>query len=157
MALRISRTGAVYYDDPFMQELEAGREHDLLTAFGSTDTLPPMDSAYWRRAGKMIAEGVGCLSELGSAMLQIIKTHGEEGSFQPEELVFLVEAFDEAWQQFEKNDVHFASDHELQQARNKLGKYIIDQAKKGERDKAVLRDGALLAYGQSVQQLRPRK
>ena len=57
MALRISKTGAVYYDDPFTQkELEAGRQHELLAAFGSTDEVPPMDSAYWRRAGKVIAE-----------------------------------------------------------------------------------------------------
>jgi hypothetical protein len=132
MALRISKTGAVYYDDPVTQkELEAGRLHDLLTVFGSTDMVPPMDSVYW--------------------------TRGEEGSFQPEELVVLVEAFDEAWQQFERTGVRFASDRELEQARNKLGRYIIDQAKKGERDKAVLRDGALLAYSQSVLQLPPRK
>ena len=57
MALRISKTGAVYYDDPFTQkELESGRQHELLAAFGSTDVAPPVDSAYWRRAGKMIAE-----------------------------------------------------------------------------------------------------
>jgi hypothetical protein len=30
--------------------------HELLAAFGSTDVAPPVDSAYWRRAGKMIAE-----------------------------------------------------------------------------------------------------
>ena len=90
-------------------------------------------------------------------MLQIIKTHGEEGSFQPEDLIVLVAAFDEAWQQFEETGVRFTSDHELEQARNKLGKYIINQAKKGERVKAVLRDGALLAYSQSVLQLRPAR
>ena len=57
MALRISKTGAVYYDEPFMQKkLEAGRQHELLAAFGSTDEAPPIDSAYWRRAGKLIAE-----------------------------------------------------------------------------------------------------
>jgi hypothetical protein len=132
MALRISKTGAVYYDDSFTQKkLEAGRQHELLAVFGSTDTVPPIDSAYWM--------------------------HGEEGSFQPEELVVLVEAFDEAWQQFERTGVLFASDRELEQARYKLGRYIIDQAKKGERDKAELRDGALLAYSQSVLQLPPRK
>jgi hypothetical protein len=57
MALRISKTGAVYYDDPFTQkELEAGRQHELLAGFGNTDEVPPMDSAYCRRAGKIIAE-----------------------------------------------------------------------------------------------------
>jgi hypothetical protein len=57
MALRISKTGAVYYHDPSMQkEQEAGRQHKLLTAFGNTDDVPPMDSAYWERAGKVIAE-----------------------------------------------------------------------------------------------------
>jgi hypothetical protein len=30
--------------------------HELLAAFNSTDEVPPMDTAYWRRAGKVIAE-----------------------------------------------------------------------------------------------------
>jgi hypothetical protein len=90
-------------------------------------------------------------------VLRIIKTHGEEGSFQPEEVLVLVAAFDEAWQGLEGSGVHFASDDERQQARNKLGKYIIDEAKKGERDEAVLCDIALRAYSQSVLRLPPRK
>ena len=101
-------------------------------------------------------KGISCPSGLGSGMLRIIKAHGEEGVFPPEELLVLVAAFDEAWQQLDRSGVRFDSDYELEQARNKLGKYIIDQAKKGERDKAELRDGALLAYSQSVLQLPPR-
>ena len=30
--------------------------HELLATFSSTDEVPPMDTAYWRRAGKVIAE-----------------------------------------------------------------------------------------------------
>jgi hypothetical protein len=90
-------------------------------------------------------------------MLRIIKAHGEEGVFQPAELLVLVAAFDEAWQQLEESSGRFASDYEREQARNKLGKHIIDQAKNGERDKAELREGALIAYGQSVLQQPPRK
>jgi len=30
--------------------------HELLAAFSSTDDVPQMNSVYWRRAGKMIAE-----------------------------------------------------------------------------------------------------
>ena len=89
-------------------------------------------------------------------MLRIIKAHGEEGVFQPAELVVLVAAFDEAWQQLEESGALFASDYEREEARNKVGKHIIDQAKYGERDKAELRDGALLAYSRSVLQLPPR-
>jgi hypothetical protein len=55
MALRISKTGAVYYDDP-QKELEAQGQHELLAALGITDDVAPMDSAYWQRAGKLIAE-----------------------------------------------------------------------------------------------------
>jgi hypothetical protein len=90
-------------------------------------------------------------------VLRIIKAHGEEGVFPPEELHVLVAAFDEAWEQLERSGVRFDNDHELEQARNKLGKYIIDAAKTGERDKAVLCDIALRAYSQSVLQLPPRK
>jgi hypothetical protein len=90
-------------------------------------------------------------------MLRIIKSDGAEGVFKPEELIILVAAFLEAWEHLKRSGARFASDYEVEQARDKLGKYIIDQGKKGERDKAVLRDGALLAYGLSVHQLPPRK
>jgi hypothetical protein len=43
----------------------------------------------------------------------------------------------------------FDSDYEREEARNTLGKYIIDAAKDGERDKRRLRDCALLFYSQS--------
>jgi hypothetical protein len=90
-------------------------------------------------------------------VLRIVKACGEEGVFQPEELFVLVAAFDEAWQQLERSGVRFDNDHELEHARNKLGRHIIDQAKNGERDKVELRDGALLAYSQSALQLPLRK
>ena len=93
----------------------------------------------------------------GQLVLRIIQAHGGEGVFLPEELLVLVAAFDEAWQQLERSGVRFDNDHELEQARNNLGRHIIDQAKNGERDKSELRDGALLAYSQSVLQLPLRK
>jgi hypothetical protein len=90
-------------------------------------------------------------------VLRIIKACGDGGVFPPEQLLVLVAAFDEAWQQLERSGVRFDNDHELEQARNNLGRHIIDQAKNGERDKAELRDGALLAYSQSVLQPPLRK
>jgi hypothetical protein len=80
---------------------------------------------------------------------KIVKEYGADGAFQPEELLVLTAAFDEAWRRVEQTGVRFDSDYQLQQARNKLGKYIIDEAKNGERDKRRLRDNALLLYSQT--------
>jgi hypothetical protein len=89
-------------------------------------------------------------------VLQIIQKYGAEGVFQPEDLVVMVAAFDEAWHRLESSGVRFESDYELQQARNTVGKYIIEEAKKGERDKRRLRDAALL-LAQSTLRKPPRK
>jgi hypothetical protein len=72
-----------------------------------------------------------------------------EGVFQPQDLRILTGAFDEAWRRLEKSGVRFDSNYQRREARNTLGKYIIDAAKDGERDKRRLRDCALLLYGQS--------
>jgi hypothetical protein len=84
-----------------------------------------------------------------SVMIGNGKVYDAKGAFEPEELVVLVAAFDEAWRRLEKSGVRFESDYELQRARNTLGKYIIEEAKKGERDKRRLRDQALLLYAQA--------
>jgi hypothetical protein len=82
-------------------------------------------------------------------VLQIVKKYGAEGVFHPEDLLVLSAAFDKAWQRLEKSGVRFKSDYQRQQARNTLGKYIIDAAKNGERDKRRLRDYAFSLYSQS--------
>jgi hypothetical protein len=82
-------------------------------------------------------------------VLQIVKKHNAEGVFQPEDLLILTAAFDEAWRRLEKSGVRFDSDYRRGEARNTLGKNIIDAAKDGERDKRRLRDCALLLYRQS--------
>src|SRR5437016_11527826 len=89
------------------------------------------------------------LAWVGKHVLQIIKQYGLEGSFQPEDLLVLAAAFDEAWQRVEKTGIRFGSDYYRDQARNELGKYIIEEAKRGERDKARLCDTALLLYRQT--------
>jgi uncharacterized protein YdaU (DUF1376 family) len=48
-------------------------------------------------------------------------------------------------------------DRELQAVRDRLAKYIIEQARHGERDQRRLRDGALLQYAQSNLKSKPRK
>ncbi len=90
-------------------------------------------------------------------MLQMVKKRGAEGVFHPEDLLILTAAFDEAWRRLEKSGVRFDSDHQRRQTRNMLGKYIIDAAKDGERDKRSLGDCALLLYGQSSLGNAPRK
>jgi hypothetical protein len=81
-------------------------------------------------------------------MLCIIKNDGADGVFQPEVLRVLVVAFEEAWQQLEKRGIRFASNYQREQARNTLGKYIIQKALKGERDKDRLCEESLASYGQ---------
>jgi hypothetical protein len=90
-------------------------------------------------------------------MLELINKHAGEGVFQPEDLCILVVAFEQAWQHLKRSGVRFGSEYQREQARNTLGKYIIEEAKKGERDKRRLRDGALLLYTKSTLGKPPRK
>jgi hypothetical protein len=76
----------------------------------------------------------------------LLGAHRAEGVFQPEDLCVLAAAFDEAWEELEKSRLYLEADYQRQWARDTLGKYIIEEAKKGQRDIARLRDGALLLY-----------
>ena len=77
--------------------------------------------------------------------------------FDPEAIRVLTAAFDHAWQGLQNSGVRFDSDRQSEQARNALAKYIIEQARQGERDERRLRDGALLQYTQSNLKNSPRK
>jgi hypothetical protein len=81
-------------------------------------------------------------------MLKLIDKFGATDSFSPEDVLILVAAFDEAWARIEQSGARFGSDMQRELARNTLGKYIIEEARKGQADKAHLRDGALLHYAQ---------
>ena len=83
---------------------------------------------------------------MGRAVPLIKEQSGVEGVFQPEDLRALGAAFDEAWEELEKSGLYFETDYQPQRVRNTLGKYIIEEAKKGQRDIVRLRDSALLLY-----------
>jgi hypothetical protein len=53
--------------------------------------------------------------------------------------------------------ITFQSDRESKAVCDTLAKYIIEQARYGERDQRRLRDGALLQYAQSKLKGKPRK
>jgi hypothetical protein len=82
-------------------------------------------------------------------MLQLIKKHGAEGAFPPDEVAMLVEAFEEAWADVLKSGAQLGSERRIEDARMALSRYIIDEALQGERDKRPLRDNALLHYTRS--------
>ena len=77
--------------------------------------------------------------------------------FDPAATRTLTIAFDAAWQRVQNSGVRFDSDHQSEQARNTLAKYIIEQARQGERDERRLRDGALLQYTRSNLRNPPRE
>jgi hypothetical protein len=77
--------------------------------------------------------------------------------FDPDAIRTLTTAFNVAWQRLQSSGVRFESDRQAEQARNTLAKYIIEQARQGERDERHLRDGALLQYTQSILRNRPHK
>jgi hypothetical protein len=60
--------------------------------------------------------------------------------FDPGTIRTLTTAFDAAWQRLQNSGVGFESDHQSDQARNTLAKYIIEQARQGERDERRLSD-----------------
>jgi hypothetical protein len=77
--------------------------------------------------------------------------------FDPDAIRILTTAFEHAWQRLQNSGVRFDSDHQSEQARNTLAKYIIEQARQGERDERRLRDGALLQYTRSNLRNPPHK
>jgi hypothetical protein len=68
--------------------------------------------------------------------------------FDPDAIRVLTTAFEHAWRNLENSGVHLDSDHQSE-ARNILAKYIIEQARQGERDDRRLREGALLQYSRT--------
>ena len=68
--------------------------------------------------------------------------------FDPDAVGILLAAFDAAWQSI-KNSRARLSDKQTELVRATLAKYIIEQARHGERDQRRLCDGALLHLAQS--------
>jgi hypothetical protein len=79
------------------------------------------------------------------------------GVFSPDDVRILVAAFDGAWRSLLASGTTFESDHESGAVRDALAKYIIEQARYGERDQGRLRDSALLQYAQSKLKSKPRR
>ena len=81
-------------------------------------------------------------------MRNFLHAHVEPGVFDPDAVDILVGAFDAAWQSIKVSGAHL-SDKQVELTRPILAKYIIEQARHGERDHCRLRDGALLHLAQS--------
>jgi hypothetical protein len=79
------------------------------------------------------------------------------GVFSPDDVRILAAAFDGAWRWLLASGIAFESERESETVRDALAKYIIEQARYGERDQGRLRDGALLQYAQSKLKSKPRK
>jgi hypothetical protein len=77
--------------------------------------------------------------------------------FDPDAIRILTTAFHHAWQRLQNSGVRFDSNHQSERARNTLAKYIIEQARQGERDERRVRDGALLQYARSNLRNPPHK
>jgi len=67
----------------------------------------------------------------------------------------LIAAFDAAWHSIKGSGAHL-SDKQIELTQAILAKYIIEQARHGERDQCRLRDGALLHLAQSNLRYPPR-
>jgi len=81
--------------------------------------------------------------------------HVEPGVFDPDAVDILIAAFDAACQSIKASGAHL-SDKQIELTRPILAKYIIEQARRGERDQCRLRDGALLHLAQSNLRYPPR-
>jgi hypothetical protein len=88
-------------------------------------------------------------------VLTFLHDHVEPGVLDPDAADILVAAFDAAWQSIKASGVNL-SDKQIELMRTTLAKYIIDQARHGERDHYRLRDGALLHLAQSNLRYPPR-
>jgi hypothetical protein len=73
-----------------------------------------------------------------------------DGCFDPETVIILSTAYDEAWRSLQKSGTYFTSSREAEAARERLAQRIIENAKGGERDPCRLRDDALLDLTRST-------
>jgi hypothetical protein len=81
-----------------------------------------------------------------------------EATFDPDTILVLSKALDDAWRSLQHTGVFFRSRHHVDETREKLARYILQAATLGERDPNRLRDDALLKLSQSnLAQLRPRE
>ncbi len=77
-------------------------------------------------------------------MRTIVGKYAGECVFQPEEVAILVAAFDGCWERLLKSGVQYGSDRAMQATRERLGRSIIEMAKRGERDPDRLCEDAML-------------
>jgi hypothetical protein len=82
-------------------------------------------------------------------VLKFLDEHAKAGVFDPDAVRTLVAAFDAAWRSIEASGAHVTSEKQIELTRATLAKYIIEQARHGERDQRRLCDGALLHLAQS--------
>jgi aspartate oxidase len=78
------------------------------------------------------------------------RTNAGDGVFDPATVAILTAAFDDAWKFLHEGGITFASDARAEEARILIGKYIIEAAKRGERNQHRLRDDSLTHYAKSV-------
>jgi hypothetical protein len=81
-----------------------------------------------------------------------------EATFDPETVLVLSGALDEAWRSLQNRGAYFKSRHHVEKTREKLAGYILEAAALGERDPIRLREDALLKLSRSnLPQLRPQE
>ena len=77
-------------------------------------------------------------------MHRYLHTVGGDGCFDPETVITLGAAFDDAWRSLEKSGAYFRCSPAVEAMRERLAQRIVECAKRGERDAGRLRDDALL-------------
>ena len=77
------------------------------------------------------------------------------GAFDPESILILTAALDDAWKSLQTAGVHFKSRYQAEATRELLALRIIQMAKIGERDSHRLREDALLHLAKSSLAQRP--
>jgi hypothetical protein len=114
----------------------------LMPGSGQTECRQALNSfSLWSQKRKLVE------AELCTAMEKYLDANAVV--FDPEAIRVLTAAFDAAWLSVERSGVAFASDGQSEEARERLAMHIIAEARSGERDQCLLRDGALLRLTQS--------
>jgi len=76
-------------------------------------------------------------------MAQILEYIRSDIAFDPETIIVLGNAFDDAWKKIEASDRSLARGAYANAMREVIAKYIIDMARGGEREPRKLSDGAI--------------
>jgi hypothetical protein len=127
-----------------------------MSAFGPTATQPLLKislhgdtASVWRFVERVLQEHECALADRVGGLRMQTYLHDQATVIDPDTVLILTSALDEAWQSLQAGGVDFSSRAQADAARESLALRIIEMAKLGERDQRRLSKDALVHLARS--------